>query len=184
MNWLRYPEGKTIPEALAEYQRQIVQLAHVNRQFNLIGCYQNHSGTLVGSSMFELYELIKLSNPDFMGAQYDIRHATVEGGQSWENGLRLIAPRIRTLVLKDFKWGQVNGQWRAINVPMGEGMINFNKYFGLLKKYNINVPVSLHLEYDLGGAEYGNRDISVEPEVVYEAMKNDLEFVHAKWSES
>jgi len=184
MNWLRYADDKTIPESLVDYQKQIISLGELNKQLGLIGCYQNHSGTLVGSSIFELYELIKLSDPDFLGSQYDIRHAKVEGGESWENGLRLIAPRIRTIAIKDFYWGKEGGKWRAINVPMGEGMLDFNKYFGLLKKYKINVPVSLHLEYDLGGAQHGDREISVKPEVVYAAMKKDLEFVHREWAKA
>jgi L-ribulose-5-phosphate 3-epimerase len=48
-----------------------------------------------------------------MGAQYDIRHATVEGGLSWQTGFNLIRPNIKTIVLKDFigrKTILVNGQ--------------------------------------------------------------------------
>ena len=108
----------------------------------------------------------------------------VEGGLSWENGLKLIKPTIKTIVLKDYKWGQVNGIWKPINVPMGEGMVDFKTYFALLKKYKINVPVSLHLEYDLGGAEKGNKEITIAKKEVYKAMKKDLDTVQQLWQEA
>ena len=52
--------------------------------------------------------------------------------------------------------------------------MDFPAYFKLLKAYEINVPVSLHCEYDLGGAEHGGREISVKKAVVFAAMKQDL----------
>jgi len=42
------------------------------------------------------------------GSQYDIMHATVEGGENWETGFNLINPHINTLVIKDFKWRKVD----------------------------------------------------------------------------
>ncbi|MDX2445258.1 MAG: hypothetical protein QNK30_15795, partial [Bacteroidales bacterium] len=114
----------------------------------------------------------------------DIRHAVVEGGLSWENGLRLIHPNIKTIVLKDFKWGKLNGKWKAINTPIGEGMVDFKKYFRLLKEYQINVPISLHLEYPLGGAEKGANTLSVDKKIVFQAMKKDLATVHELWAVS
>jgi L-ribulose-5-phosphate 3-epimerase len=91
---------------------------------------------------------------------------------------------IKTIVLKDFKWAKVNDNWQLINTPIGEGMIDFDKYFKLLKKYNLKPPVSLHLEYDLGGAEKGNASISVSENVVFDAMKKDLEKVQELWAKA
>ena len=105
-----------------------------------------------------------------------------EGGFSWGNGLKLLRSQIKVIVLKDFKWGKVNGKWEAINVTIGEGMFDFNKYFKLLKQYQLNPPVSLHLEYPLGGAEKGKSAISVDKKVVFDAMKKDLLAVQAIWT--
>ena len=63
-------------------------------------------------------------------------------------------------------------------------MVDFDKYFKLLKKYRLNPPVSLHLEYDLGGAEKGNRDITVDEKVVFRAMERDLNRVQNIWREA
>jgi L-ribulose-5-phosphate 3-epimerase len=119
-----------------------------------------------------------------MGIQYDIRHATVEGGLSWQNGLRLIQPFIKTIPIKDFKWEKINGEWKVEGTPIGEGMVDFKTYFKLLKQYNIHVPVSLHMEYPLGGAEDGATQLKVDKEVVFAAMKRDLQKVRELWQQS
>ena len=67
---------------------------------------------------------------------------------------------------------------------IGEGMVDFRSYFSMLKAYNINVPVSLHLEYDLGGAEKGKTSISIDKKNVYKAMKKDLDTVQRLWEEA
>ncbi len=182
--WFKYPKDKSMLDALEMYRNQIDALGTINKENGIIGCYQNHAGKNVGASFWEIQKILKTVNPDFFGTQYDIRHATVEGGNSWENGLQLLYPKIKVIVLKDFKWGKVDGKWKPINVPIGEGMVDFDKYFKLLKKYNLNPPVSLHLEYDLGGAEKGKSKITVDKKVVFDAMKKDLKAIQKLWKEA
>ena len=184
MAYFRYTKEGSIPDDVQVFQKQSTALGALNNELGLIGCYQNHAGNYVGASMFELYEIFKNADKQSTGLQYDIRHATVEGGRSWETGLRLVYPRIKTIALKDFRWEQRDGKWETINVPMGEGMVDFKKYFGLLKKYQVKVPASLHLEYPIGGAEHGDRELHGSPDQVYDAMRKDLEFVHKAWADS
>jgi sugar phosphate isomerase/epimerase len=102
MNWLKYPEEKSMPSSIEHFQQKIKALSLLNRELSLTGCYQNHAGTLIGSSLWELWELLKEADKQYMGIQYDIRHAVVEGGLSWQNGLRLVQSQIKTLTIKDF----------------------------------------------------------------------------------
>lgn len=180
-NWFKYNNELSMPETLQVYQDEIRKLGEINKELRIIGCYQNHAGKNVGSSFWEIKEILQTSDPEYFGTQYDIRHAMVEGGYSWENGLKLLHPKIKMIVLKDFKWGIVNGKWEARNVPIGEGMVNFTKYFKLLKYYKLNPPVSLHLEYDLGGAEKGNKEITIDKKIVLDHMKRDLKRVQKLW---
>jgi L-ribulose-5-phosphate 3-epimerase len=184
MNWLRYPENKAIPEAIEQFQETIRQLGALNKKLGIVGCYQNHSGDLAGASLWELWDILQKADKGFMGVQYDIRHAVVEGGLSWKNGLRLIRPEIKILAIKDFVWEKMNGGYAVKNVPLGEGMVDFKTYFKLLKEYNVNVPVSLHYEYDLGGAEHGGTEITIEKKEVFDAMKRDLNWLHSRWNEA
>ncbi|MEB8346145.1 TIM barrel protein [Flavobacteriaceae bacterium KMM 6898] len=183
-NWFKYSEDSSMSDSLIFYQNEIKKLGNLNEKLRLVGCYQNHAGVNIGASFWEIQKILETVNPEYFGTQYDIRHAMVEGGNSWKNGLKLLHSNIKVIVLKDYKWGKVNGKWEAINVPIGEGMVDFNKYFKLLKQYNLKPPVSLHLEYDLGGAEKGNRDLSVDKKVVFDAMKRDLKEVQRLWKEA
>ncbi len=182
--WLTYPENTTISESQAVFGQQFKNLEALNKKLGLIGCYQNHAGKHVGAPIWDLPAILEATNNEYMGCQYDIRHAVVEGGSSWELGLRLIRPFIKTIVIKDFKWGMVAGKWKPINTPLGAGMVDFDRYFSLLKKYKINAPISLHLEYDLGGAEHGAKNITMDKKEVFGIMKKELEFIRSKWAKT
>ncbi|MPR34935.1 sugar phosphate isomerase/epimerase family protein [Salmonirosea aquatica] len=184
MNWYKYNENESMPASLEKFQKQVAALSQLNSKLGLIGCYQNHAGKLIGASVWELYQLLQKANTEYMGLQYDIRHATVEGGMSWENGLRLLHSYIKVLAIKDFVWAQEKGKYVVKNVPLGEGMVDFTIYFQLLKKYGVQVPISMHYEYDLGGAEHGSKTPSVDKQVIYDAMKRDLKKVKELWTQA
>lgn len=183
-NWFKYSKEESMRGKLDQYQDQIALLSQLNKEVGIIGCYQNHAGKNVGSSFWEIEHILKTADQDYFGVQHDIRHAMVEGGNSWVNGLRLLQGNIKTIVLKDFKWSQINGQWKTLNVPVGEGMVDFTSYFKRLKKHKLRPPVSLHLEYDLGGAEKGKKEITVDDQVVFDAMKKDLTAINKLWKEA
>lgn len=183
-HWFKYIEDRALEDSLEIYKQRIKELSNLNREQNIIGYYQNHAGKNIGSSFWEIKKILEAADFNYFGTQYDIRHAIAEGGHSWENGLKLLQSNIKGIVLKDFKWGKVNGKWKPINVPIGEGMVDFNTYFKLLKKYRLKPPVSLHLEYDLGGAEKGHSRISVDKKVVFDAMIKDLNKVQQLWKEA
>ncbi|MCB0628723.1 MAG: sugar phosphate isomerase/epimerase [Lewinella sp.] len=182
LGYFRLDPQRAIPEELAEFNRQMQQLAKLNQALGLQGGYQNHAGNYVGSNIWEIWHLLEGTPADALGCQYDIRHAVVEGGLSWPVGLRLIRPKINCIVLKDFIWKQEGTQWKVVNVPLGQGMVDFKTYFQLLKSYEIDVPVSIHFEYDLGGAEHGQRKVTAaDRKRVFEAMKRDVQFARQQW---
>jgi L-ribulose-5-phosphate 3-epimerase len=184
MNWYRYADQKAIPQALAAFGDKITGLSELNAKLGITGCYQNHAGLMVGASLFEIWAMLQKANQQHMGVQYDIRHAVVEGGLSWPTGLNLIRPNIKTIVLKDATWENKNGKTTIQNVPLGQGMVDFDTYFKYIKKSNIRVPFCLHLEYPLGGANQGADKITVDKKVVFDAMRRDLAKVKELWSKA
>jgi len=184
MNWYRYNDPKSIPKALEEFTYKMAGLSQLNKKLGLTGCYQNHAGRMVGASMFEIWQILQKADLKHMGTQYDIRHATVEGGLSWQTGLNLIQPHIKTIVLKDTTWENKNGKCTLHNVPLGQGMVDFDTYFKFIKQYNIQVPVCLHLEYPLGGADQGTKKLTVDKKVVFDAMKRDLAKAKELWEKA
>jgi len=183
LGYFRYPEG-SIPDALRKFNRQMQELAVLSKDLGIQGCYQNHAGSLVGASMWEVWQLLE-GTLESMGSQYDIRHAMVEGGYSWRNGLRLIKDRIKTLAIKDFRWEKIDGKWKVLNTPLGEGMVDFVSYFKILKENDIKVPIAIHFEYDLFGADHGSREVDkANQKKVYAAMSKDLNIVRQWWKEA
>ena len=185
LGYYRYPPTGSVPEALSHFNGQVKSLAAFNDQLGIQGCYQNHSGTGVGANIWDVWKLLEGTDPGNMGAQFDIRHAVVEGGTSWSTGLRLIKDRISTIVIKDFRWEKIGGKWQIFDTPLGQGMVDFDSYFNILKKAGINVPVSMHYEYDLYGVEHGaNKVDRSDHKKIFDAMKKDLQFVHKCWEQA
>lgn len=128
-------------------QPALKELAALNASLGIHGAIQNHAGPRVGGPVWDLYHLLKDIDPRALGVQYDIRHAIVEGAQSWPLALRLLAPWIRCTDIKDFKWQQSPGKAVIENVPLGEGVVPFDAYFKLAKELGVGGPISMHLEY-------------------------------------
>lgn len=170
MGWYDYIKGKSISESIKIRNQQLKELTSINRQHNIQAAYQNHAGLKVGASVWDLYEMIKDIEPKYAGVQYDIRHATVEGANSWPLGLELIQQHINTLVIKDFKW--VNNTLQ--NVPLGEGMVNFKAFFQRVKEFNIHVPITLHLEYELLSKAQEALPVKEKQQIVLDKLKKDV----------
>lgn len=147
LGYLDYDLKAGVAASLQKHKAQLRSLADLNAKLGIHGAYQNHSGTRVGGPVWDLHELVRDFDPAALGVQYDVRHATVEGGESWPLGLRLLRPWIRCTDIKDFRWQQSPGKLVVEDVPMGEGVVNFDLYFKLVRELNLTGPMSLHFEY-------------------------------------
>ncbi|QHT66425.1 sugar phosphate isomerase/epimerase [Rhodocytophaga rosea] len=163
-----------VAKSLEMHRIQLRDLAAINKKYNIQGAYQNHAGTNLGSSVWDIWEVIKDLDPQYMGVQYDPKHATAEGGMSWVNGMDILKNHIRCMAIKDFYWEKKGDTWVHTYVPLGEGMVDYKKVFSLVKQYKIHGPLSIHFEYPLGGADKGARQITIAQEEVLTAMKRDL----------
>jgi len=181
MGWLKYDHSWSIRDNLKRFHVRLAALAALNEKIGIAGAYQNHSGANLGSPVWDIAGLLHDIHSPWLGCQYDIRHAMVEGANAWPLGLELAAPHINSLDLKDFLWQKKDHRWRAVSVAMGQGMVDFNDFFARLTNLNVkkDVPLCIHYEYDLGGAEKGSRRITASPEAVMSAMKKDLDYIKA-----
>lgn len=176
--WLKYEASKSIQQNLDAHRKTIENLAKINEMVGIHGDYQNHSGASVGSPVWDIYELLKNVDPQYMGVQYDIRHAVVEGAYSWKLGMQRVAPWIRTIDIKDFVWAKnEKGVWRHENVHLGKGMVNFDDFLKEYARLEVAAPVSIHYEYDLGGAETGKNASTMAHTEIFGLMKDDLIWV-------
>ena len=174
----RYVEGKSIPAQLDELRPKIRDLAAMNKQFGLTAMYHTHSGpTQVGASMWDLYLLLKDHSPDSVSVNYDIGHAVVEGGYgNWMHTTRLLMPYTRGVAVKDFRWVQnEKSAWVPGWCALGEGMVDFKRFFTMAKSAGFVGPLQLHFEYpELGGADSGKKTFTVPKERLLAIFRRDL----------
>lgn len=174
MGWLKYDRERPLPPQIDDLRGRMEQLADLNQRTGIHGAYQNHTGTGVGAPVWDAWLLVRNLDPRWLGIRFDIRHATVEGGESWELGLQLVAPHIRSLDVKDFAWARQDGTWKIVDVPLGQGAVNFDRYLALLEKWQVQGDMTMHFEYPLGGADKGQFELKVDPSTVINAMTRDL----------
>jgi L-ribulose-5-phosphate 3-epimerase len=183
MGYLSYDPSKSVMDNLGSHKKVFNKLEKINMKFGIQGCYQNHAGTNIGGPVWDLYSLVNGCDPQFIGVQYDIRHAVVEGGTAWPLGMKLLAPWIKTIAIKDFYWGKENKKWHIVDVPLGEGMVDFDAYFKNYVSFGISSPVTIHFEYNLGGAESGSKTTIMSIAEISGFMKNDLNWLRRKLTE-
>jgi sugar phosphate isomerase/epimerase len=174
---LRYKDAGQPADQLRDLTADVRELGAMSAQYKMHGMYHTHSGiNQVGAPQWDLYSLFKEAGSPWLGYNYDIGHATVEGGfGGWLLSTRLAAPMMKGVALKDFLWVRNKaGDWRPQWCPMGAGMVNFPRFFALLKEAKFNGPLQIHYEYPLGGADTGQRKINIDRPALLAAFRKDL----------
>jgi sugar phosphate isomerase/epimerase len=176
-------EGAINPlKRIKELQTQIRELVELNQQYGLFAGIHNHSGFDLGATPWEVYELVRAHDPARIGSNFDIAHATIEGGLGgWRSGFRLLAAesRIGMLAVKDFSWQKQGNDWRPEFCPIGKGMVDFKTFFGYLKEIGFAGPISMHFEY--GG--HNRPRPEDQPELLAD-MRRDLALLRSWLSEA
>jgi sugar phosphate isomerase/epimerase len=169
---LKYGHGD--PERQIQvYRGSAKRLAKMAGDYGLCGIYHTHSGTReFGAAIWDIFEVVRNIDYKHLAINYDIGHATVEGGYGgWEISAKRCGPYLRGIAVKDFLWAKNDkGQWRPRWCPLGEGMVDLKSFFA---RHQAPV-IQLHFEYPMGGAEHGARVITWSRDQVLEAMRRDL----------
>jgi sugar phosphate isomerase/epimerase len=147
MGYIKHAKDISLADSLDKIKRSFAKLAALNKKHNIVGMYQNHSGDRFGGPLWDLWEVLKDMDPKWIGVQYDIRHAIVEGAYTWPQAMELLKIYIKTTAIKDFYWKKQKNEWKIKNCPLGTGMVDFDSYFKLYKRLNLSGPISMHFEY-------------------------------------
>ena len=177
LGYYDYDFKEGIWKSLDKIKKNLEQLTKMNEDIGIQGGYQNHSGTKVGSPIWDIWELIRDLPPDFMSSQFDIRHAVTEGASSWILALQLLSKNIGSLAIKDFTWDVSGRKAKVVSVPLGEGIVDFNLFFTTLKELNINVPITLHIEYPFFSKEEENVSLTQKQKIITAKIKKDTDFI-------
>jgi len=108
----------------------------------------------------------------------------MEGSESWPLAMKLLSPWIKTTVIKDFEWQKKNGRWEKIYIQLGKGMVDWDTYFKEYIKLGISGPVTIHYEYDMGGAQSGSINPTMSLSEIIGYLKNDLTWLKNKFNQN
>lgn len=173
-----WTDDQPLARQIEEFKPRVARLAALNARHQASAMYHTHSGVnLVGASIWDLHEILKNFDPKLVGVNYDIGHATIEGGVGgWIESFRITGEHLRGIAVKDFLWERDRtGKWKAAWEPLGEGMVKFAQFFDMVRNAQFAGPLQLHFEYPLGGAEAGKRTgLTMTKEQIFAAMKKDL----------
>ena len=185
MGYVRYDVALGVEGSIEKNHKQMALLEKLNRSCGITGCYQNHYAWngegLFGGAVWDIYYMLKGLDPQWIGCQYDVRHAVAEAGGSWSVAMRLIAPNIRSTCLKDFAWAKLKGRWQPEDLFAGEGMVPWDKYFKLLKDLKITGPTSVHCEWELFTKEEQALPDGEKRALAVRKMKRDRDFYAAQF---
>jgi sugar phosphate isomerase/epimerase len=174
----KYHPDRPIPQQLADFTNRARELAALNKEYGVCAMYHTHSGVgEVGASIWDLYMILEPLDRNAVAINYDIGHATIEGGLGgWIDTTRLTLPMMRGIALKDFAWVKdADGKWQPQWRPLGEGMVHFPQFLEMVRKGGFNGPVQMHFEYaGLGGAEHGHPKITITRQEFIEKTQRDV----------
>ena len=145
MGGLKYGAGQSYATQLDAMKLRVSKLAALNARCKANAMFHTHSGIgVVGASIWDLYILLKDFDPTSVGVNYDVGHATVEGGfGGWINSFNICGKYVRGIAVKDFLWARnARGQWMPAWKPLGEGMVHFPEFFQWLRRPTSPVPCS------------------------------------------
>jgi sugar phosphate isomerase/epimerase len=157
--------GNAEPEArLTELQRELLNFASIARAYNVTLCLPNLTGNYVGSAVWDYVAMLRGFDPRIAGYDFDPGCATqVNGPAGGVNGLRVALSRLRAVTVSDALWSRDGSQWKATPCPLGEGSVDWSRFFGTLARAKFNGPLTLEMRY--------------QPKDELGAMRKDLEFV-------
>jgi sugar phosphate isomerase/epimerase len=166
-NTIRYDADRPLEKQIEEIRPRVAKLAALNARHHVCAMYHTHSGrNMVGASIWDLHILLKDLDPQAVGVNFDIGHATIEGGVGgWINSFNITGRYLRGIAVKDFVWAKnAKGEWAPQWCPLGEGMVHLDEFFAMVAATPFDGPLQLHFEYKLPN----------EPEAVYTAMRRDV----------
>jgi sugar phosphate isomerase/epimerase len=147
-----YGNSMDVPAKVAEVRREVAGLMLLGRTYNISMALPNRVGDNVGGAVWDGHAMISDLDAKWVGHHFDVGAATVEGGlNGWHVALRLALPRLKTVAVNDFYWSKEGGKWTVKTCPLGEGMVDWARFFALLAQAKFAGPISLRVDYDPAG---------------------------------
>lgn len=180
LGYYRLRDISKMREVTARVKQDLDGLAGLAAHAKIQGGFHNHSGGYIGSAVWDSYRLLEDVDPGAVGFYFDPCHATIEGGAAgWEMAFHLVKSRLNMVACKDFFWEKKGGKWERTMCPLGQGMVDYPKFFQLLAASGFAGPISLHVEYEIEGPTEGT-----VREKTAEAIERDFAYLRSQYEKA
>ncbi len=157
LGYWRYEGFGNVYRQLSEVHEKLVGIQKLAADSGVTAAVHVHSGDCMSGTADMVSRLLEGFDPDQVAAYIDPGHMLIEGGKSgWKLGMDLLSYAIRVVAVKDFGWQRDPAdpkKWRAVLMPLSEGMVPWPEVFRYLKEISFDGPVSLHSEYEAMSVE-------------------------------
>ncbi len=144
----KYGAGDVLTR-LTEVRRDIAGLGALSRAAGMAMAIHNQTGDSVGQAVWDTDAMIRGMDPQAIGFDFDIGYATAAAGaDGWPVALRLALPRLKMATARDFYWAKGDGgRWAMTPCALGEGMVDWPRFFAMLAQARFLGPISLEMDY-------------------------------------
>jgi sugar phosphate isomerase/epimerase len=165
----KYNDDQPIPEQIETFTEEVRNLSEVAAKYDMVAGFHNHSGyDYVGAPVWDLYQMIQGTNMAHFGSNFDIGHATVEGGYgAWKTHAMLLGPHMKMMAVKDFRWDKDRPRW----VPLGEGVVKIREMLRIAHDASFAGPISIHIEYGTASNEILEEHIADAAKLLRKELK-------------
>ncbi len=157
----------------AMMRNDLAQFAATGLRCNITPLLANHAGSYPWRSVPEVEAMLTGIAPKAFGYCFDPVQAVIEGAtaNAWEAALQAALSRLGAVALSDVALDQEPGAAVKPRLcALGEGVIDWKKFFSILATARFHGPVSMHMDY--------------APASAVNAMKKDLAFARARVEEA
>lgn len=123
-------------DSLPTYRRDLAGLISIGQRYNIAMALHNYTSENEGETDWSVAATLRQLDPKWAGAYFDPIHH----GSGWEEALTPLLPNLRVIALKDFRKD-------GTPCPLGEGTVNWAKFFAVLQAASFGGVLSLRIEY-------------------------------------
>lgn len=148
------PERETFAQSMDRFRRAFASLAALGERAGARAAYQNHSfwgPPVFGGLVLDILECLHDLDPRHISIEYDPMHAMLETYESWRYGMRLAAPWISAIDLKDFHYALSLENPKKLDKAMvgaGNGIVPWGEVGAIANECGFAPFFIVHFEWD------------------------------------
>ena len=148
LGYWRYEGFGKIRKQIREVRRKIEGIYRLSRRYCVTATIHTHAGRYLSADPALLLILLKGYDPEWLGAYIDPGHLFAElGPRGWEMSVDILAPYIRLVSVKNYRWVKTPEGWRVKMYPLKEEIVPWPDLFKCLRSIGFDGCISVHSEY-------------------------------------